>query len=32
MRHIVVVSEVVGPDADHKDVWKSKTKKPQAAE
>jgi phthalate 4,5-dioxygenase oxygenase subunit len=32
MSHIVVVSEVVPPDTDHRDLWKKRTQKPQAAE
>jgi hypothetical protein len=32
MSHIVVVSEVVPPDTDYKDLWKRRTQKPQAAE
>jgi phthalate 4,5-dioxygenase oxygenase subunit len=32
MSHIVVVSEVVPPDVDHKDMWKKRAQKPQAAE
>jgi hypothetical protein len=32
MSHIVVVSEVIPPGADHKDVWKTRVQKPQAAE
>jgi phthalate 4,5-dioxygenase oxygenase subunit len=30
MSHIVVVSEVIGPDIHHRDVWKSKVQKPQS--
>src|SRR5207302_9846353 len=32
MSHIVVVSEVVPPDSDHRDLWKKRTQKPRAAE
>ena len=32
MSHIVVVSEVVPPDTDHKDLWKSRAQNPHAAE
>jgi len=32
MSHIVVVSEVIPPDADYKELWKQRTQKPQAAE
>jgi phenylpropionate dioxygenase-like ring-hydroxylating dioxygenase large terminal subunit len=32
MSHIVVVSEVVPLGADHKDLWKKRAQKPQAAE
>ena len=32
MSHIQVVSEVIPPGADHKDIWKKKPQKPQAAE
>jgi phthalate 4,5-dioxygenase oxygenase subunit len=32
MSHIVVVSEVIPPDVDHKDLWKIRTQRPQAAE
>jgi hypothetical protein len=32
MSHIVVLSEVIPPDVDHKKLWKSRTQKPQAAE
>ena len=32
MSHIVVVSEVVPPDTDHKDLWKKWVQKPHAAE
>jgi phthalate 4,5-dioxygenase len=32
MSHIVVLSEVIPPDVDHKNLWKSRTQKPQAAE
>ena len=32
MSHIVVVSEVIPPDADHKDLWKKRAQKPQTAE
>ena len=32
MSHIVVVSEVVPPDTDHKGFWKKRSQKPQAAE
>ena len=31
MSHIVVVSEVVPPGADHHDVWKKNAQKPKAA-
>jgi phenylpropionate dioxygenase-like ring-hydroxylating dioxygenase large terminal subunit len=32
MSHIVVVSEVVPPDVDHRDFWKRRAQKSQAAE
>ena len=32
MSHIVVVSEVVPPDTDHKELWKRSAQKPQAVE
>jgi phthalate 4,5-dioxygenase oxygenase subunit len=32
MSHIVVASEVIPPDVDHKQVWKRRVQKPQAAE
>jgi phthalate 4,5-dioxygenase len=32
MSHIVVVSEVVPPDTDHRELWKSRKQTPQAAE
>lgn len=32
MSHIVVVSEVIPPDVDHRDLWKMRAQKPQAAE
>jgi hypothetical protein len=32
MAHIVVVSEVIPPDADHRDLWKRRAQRPQAAE
>jgi phthalate 4,5-dioxygenase len=32
MSHIVVVSEVISPDVDPKDMWKNKAQKRQAAE
>jgi phthalate 4,5-dioxygenase len=32
MSHIVVVSEVVPPDTDHKELWKQRAQKPQAVE
>ena len=32
MSHIVVVSEVVPPDFDHKELWKRAAQGPQAAE
>jgi hypothetical protein len=32
MSHIVVVSEVIAPDVDHKDLWKKRAQKPEAAE
>jgi phthalate 4,5-dioxygenase oxygenase subunit len=32
MSHIVVVSEVVGPDVDHHDVWKMRVQRSRAAE
>jgi phthalate 4,5-dioxygenase oxygenase subunit len=32
MSHIVVVSEVVGPEVDHHDVWKMRVQRSQAAE
>jgi hypothetical protein len=32
MSHIVVVSEVIPPDVDHKDLWKRRAQKPHAAE
>jgi phthalate 4,5-dioxygenase len=32
MSHIVVVSEVIPPDVDYKELWKGRVQKPQAAE
>jgi hypothetical protein len=32
MSHIVVVSEVVPPDTDHRKLWKKHAQKPPAAE
>jgi phthalate 4,5-dioxygenase oxygenase subunit len=32
MSHIVVVSEVISPDVDHRDLWKHRVQKPRAAE
>jgi phthalate 4,5-dioxygenase oxygenase subunit len=32
MSHIVVVSEVIPPDVDHRDLWKRRAQKPRAAE
>jgi phthalate 4,5-dioxygenase oxygenase subunit len=32
MSHIVVVSEVIPPDVDHKDLWKKGARRPPAAE
>jgi phthalate 4,5-dioxygenase len=32
MSHIVIASEVVPPDVDHKNLWKRRAQKPQAAE